>query len=523
LIKAVAGGGGKGMRLVQDDKEFEAALESCKREAKKSFANAHVLIEKFIQNPRHIEVQVFADTHGNVVHLFERDCSLQRRHQKVVEEAPAPNMPEEVREAMGQAAVQAAKAIHYRGAGTIEFIADASNGLKKDSFYFMEMNTRLQVEHPVTEMITGQDLVEWQIRVARGEFLPNTQDELSIKGHAVEVRLYAEDPSQNFMPQTGLVEAFICDADDVRIDSGVSEGSEVTIFYDPMIAKLITHGEDRKAALSKMEKSLEALYLKGLEHNGSFLHALITHDAFKAAALDTSFIETHSDSISAHMKADELEDVFKALYVSKNKLVTVEGSSDPWDLADDWRAYGTSQRKYSLTDQQNNDVEFYAHSQSNMITIVTDSGHKQFWVEQDAIIHQQQGVVSVSMTDQKTHQKYKALLSTKSNRNGDALIVVNGRQRILKPAVYSLGEEGDLSGTIKAPMPGRVLSLLVKNGEAVTKDQPLCIMEAMKMEVTIKASTDGIVEGLSVASGDQVEDGAVLMVVADPDTQSKAA
>ncbi len=298
LIKAVAGGGGKGMRRVDDPVDFTDALVSAQREGLNAFSDPKVLIEKYLEIPRHIEIQLFADAHGGVVHLFERDCSLQRRHQKVIEEAPAPNLPEAMRQAMGQAAVRAAQAINYRGAGTVEFIVDVSKGIEGAPFYFMEMNTRLQVEHPVTEAITGLDLVEWQLRVAAGEPLPKTQDELTLTGHAIEARLYAEDPQNDFLPATGTLEQLEFPAA-ARIESAVEQGDAVSPFYDPMIAKIIVHGKDRKQALAKMREALIETKLRGLSTNLGFLRRVVSDEAFAAAEIDTGFIARHQERLLA--------------------------------------------------------------------------------------------------------------------------------------------------------------------------------------------------------------------------------
>src|SRR3954471_7924810 len=296
LIKAVAGGGGKGMRKVDAAKDFDDALESCKREAASSFGNDIVLLEKWIESPRHIEVQVFGDSHGNVVHLFERDCSLQRRHQKVIEEAPAPGMDAETREAVCGAAVRAAQAVNYENAGTIEFIADASDGLRADRIWFMEMNTRLQVEHPVTEEITSQDLVEWQLRVASGEKLPKTQEELTITGHAIEARLYAEDPAKGFLPSVGRLNTLVL-PDCVRVETGVEPGDEVSSFYDPMIAKLVAAGETRDDAIDELAAMLDGVEVWPVRTNAGFLFNALTHPDFQAAKIDTGFIEKHLDGL----------------------------------------------------------------------------------------------------------------------------------------------------------------------------------------------------------------------------------
>src|SRR6185312_6588049 len=341
LIKAVAGGGGKGMRKVEAASEFDAALESAKREAKSSFNDDRVLIEKYVTRPRHIEVQIFADAHGNAVHLFERDCSLTRRHQKVIEEAPAPGMPEKMRAAMGEAAVKAAKAVGYVGAGTVEFIADASEGLKADRFWFMEMNTRLQVEHPVTEAITGYDLVEWQLRVASGEKLPATQSDIHAKGHAVEARLYAEDPQKGFLPSIGTLERLSIPEGEVRVDTGVREGDTISPFYDPMIAKVIAYAGTREAAIAKLAGALAASQIAGLRTNNAFLIRCLRHPDFIAGNIDTGFIGRHES------------DLVPALQISKDVLSAAAGqvlreyaapSDDPWSTQDSFRLAGFAEQ-----------------------------------------------------------------------------------------------------------------------------------------------------------------------------------
>ncbi|MGD8326868.1 MAG: acetyl/propionyl/methylcrotonyl-CoA carboxylase subunit alpha, partial [Sphingomonadales bacterium] len=344
LIKAVSGGGGKGMRRVDQAKDFSAALKSAQSEGQSSFGDPRVLIEKYIEKPRHIEIQVFADSHGNAVHLFERDCSLQRRHQKVVEEAPAPSMSATLRTQMGNAAVKAAKAISYQGAGTIEFIVDVAKGLEGAPFYFMEMNTRLQVEHPVTEAITGTDLVEWQLRVARGEKLPKTQDELQIQGHAFEVRLYAEDPDNDFLPAIGrLKDLRLAEGEGTRIDTGVRTGDEISIFYDPMIAKVITYGETREAALSRMAQALDASHVMGLATNKAFLSRIMAHDAFRNGDVDTGFIPRYLDELlPAKAPISDEHFVMAALgrLLDREQRVNSAKLSDPtspWHYVDGWR------------------------------------------------------------------------------------------------------------------------------------------------------------------------------------------
>ncbi|RME63296.1 MAG: ATP-grasp domain-containing protein, partial [Alphaproteobacteria bacterium] len=346
LIKAVAGGGGKGMRRVDDGSAFADALASAQREADGAFGDSRVLIEKYLTRPRHIEIQVFADAHGNAVHLFERDCSLQRRHQKVIEEAPAPGMPAVMRAAMGDAALTAAKAIGYQGAGTVEFIVDASHGLDGAAFYFMEMNTRLQVEHPVTEAITGTDLVEWQIRVARGESLPRHQQDLAIDGHAIEVRLYAEDPANGFLPSTGRLARLSLAGGLARVESGVREGDEIGIHYDPMIAKLIAHGPDRQSAIASLAAALDNSAIVGIASNKTFLRRALTHPAFCAGDVDTGFIARHLSDLVDDKTAtpdDELVllGALARLIERRHRAAHAAASSgdptSPWHERDGWR------------------------------------------------------------------------------------------------------------------------------------------------------------------------------------------
>ena len=489
LIKAVAGGGGKGMRRVEKAGDFAEALQSCQREAQSSFGNAHVLLEKYITKPRHIEVQVFGDNHGNAVYLFERDCSLQRRHQKVVEEAPAPGMSDEMRKAMGEAAVKAARAIHYSGAGTIEFIVDVADGLKADQFYFMEMNTRLQVEHPVTEMITGQDLVAWQLRVAAGESLPMTQDQLEITGHAFEVRLYAEDPANQFLPQIGKIGHFTV-AGDVRVDTGVEAGDSVSIHYDPMIAKLIVHGEDRDVALEKMAQALAGLRVTGLNTNQEFLSHVFRHPVFKAGDVDTGFIPRYEDAL---IPDDYGAATARELAVAAVAIMAPEAAgSDIWDGGDNWRLNGALTRKITFISRgEHKDVkiaccgsEFIVSVEGQEITLSKGA------VSRDDMIHA-----------------------------GNTLTLFR-QGRVVPLRLHTAegaDEDGAGEGRIIAPMPGKIISVLVKKGAEVGKDQPLLIMEAMKMEMTIRAGCAGIVEELPVAAGQQVSDGALLVAIEQKD------
>jgi 3-methylcrotonyl-CoA carboxylase alpha subunit len=460
LIKAVAGGGGKGMRRVDDPADFAEALISCKREAASSFGDDRVLIEKYILGPRHIEVQVFGDSHGDVVHLFERDCSLQRRHQKVIEEAPAPGMDAATRAALGEAAVKAAKAVNYIGAGTIEFIADASEGLRADRIWFMEMNTRLQVEHPVTESITGQDLVEWQLRVASGEPLPLRQDQLTITGWAMEARLYAENPTSGFLPSTGPLNRLRLPTD-IRVDSGVEEGGEVSPFYDPMIAKLIVHAPTRAAAAAKLAKACREVEVWPVRTNAAFLARAAADSDFVAGRIDTGFIERHVDALvpTAEPSAKVLQAAAKALLP--------KGSNDPWT---------------ALTG-------FRANAAAYLEVAVEVAGH----------VH----IVTVDPA---------ARTGDPVEVAGDAILFIDGEAWPFGPpvAAHVAGGGGVSDGAILSPMPGRVVTVSVAQGDTVTKGQRLLVLEAMKMEHGLTAPFDGVVAKLSATEGAQVAEGVVL-------------
>ncbi|MDR2856675.1 MAG: acetyl/propionyl/methylcrotonyl-CoA carboxylase subunit alpha [Novosphingobium sp.] len=451
LIKAVAGGGGKGMRLVEQPDDFADALASCRREAASSFGNDHVLIEKYILSPRHIEVQVFGDTHGNVVHLFERDCSLQRRHQKVIEEAPAPGMDAATREALCAAAVRAARAVDYVGAGTIEFIADGSAGLSADRIWFMEMNTRLQVEHPVTEEITGVDLVEWQLRVASGEPLPKAQDELAIDGWAMEARLYAEDPAKGFLPSIGRLELFeLGESDGGRIDTGVYEGVEVTPFYDPMIAKLIAHGETRDEARERLADMLDDSAVWPVKTNAAFLINALAHRDFAAGTVDTGLIGRDGEAMTAGPRPSP-----EVLADAASSMVPATGSLG-------FRLNAPVCRTASfLLDGERVEVELTGEGaeESSSAVLLAESG----------------------MVWELTPWRF-------DGSHG--------------------GHGGD--GAILAPMPGKVIAVEVFAGEAVTRGQKLLTLEAMKMEHTLTAPFDGVVAELNASAGAQVQVEALL-------------
>ncbi|HTH26906.1 MAG TPA: acetyl/propionyl/methylcrotonyl-CoA carboxylase subunit alpha [Sphingobium sp.] len=451
LIKAVAGGGGKGMRLVEAPADFADALASCQREAASSFGNDHVLIEKYIQRPRHIEVQVFGDSHGNIVHLFERDCSLQRRHQKVIEEAPAPGMDEATRAELCAAAVRAAKAVDYVGAGTIEFIADASQGLRADRIWFMEMNTRLQVEHPVTEEITGVDLVEWQLRVASGEPLPKTQDALSINGWAMEARLYAEDPATGFLPSIGTLDLLqFGDGEGSRVDTGVFEGADVSPFYDPMIAKLIAHGEDREQARRRLGHIIAGSAVWPVKTNASFLVKALEHPAFVAGDVDTGLIGRDGEAMAQPSSPSP-----EALTRAAMKLV-------PRAVQPGFRVNAEAVRTASfLLDGSPVDVRL-------------------------------EGMGS-------------------ANPAPSAFVTEQGQAWLLTPWRKAGGAGGAAAtGAILAPMPGTVIAVLVAAGETVTKGQKLLTLEAMKMEHTLTAPFDGVVAELNATPGGLVQVEALL-------------
>ena len=456
LIKAVAGGGGNGMRLVERPADFADALLSCQREAASSFGNAHVLIEKYIERPRHIEVQVFGDRHGNTVHLFERDCSLQRRHQKVIEEAPAPGMDAATRDALCAAAVRAARAVDYVGAGTIEFIADASEGLRADRIWFMEMNTRLQVEHPVTEAITGQDLVEWQLRVASGEPLPRTQADLAITGWAMEARLYAEDPAKGFLPSIGRLDAFDL-GDSVRVDTGVGQGATISPFYDPMIAKLIAHGDSRDAARTALAAALDRSVVWPLRTNAGFLVQALRHPDFAAGDIDTGLI------------AREGEALMPATLPSEPALAQAAARVGGAGALAGFRLNAAPQRQARvLVDGQPVDVAI------------------------DAPLAPTAGALGPA-----------PLART--------LVTEQGRSWQVTPwraATSGAAAAGD--GAILAPMPGRIIAVSVAPGEKVTKGQKLVTLEAMKMEHGLSAPFDGIVKDMPHDEGAQVQEGTLL-------------
>ena len=498
LLKASAGGGGKGMRIVERSEDFDAALASCKREAISSFGDDRVLVEKYLVRPRHIEIQVFADTHGNCVYLFERDCSVQRRHQKVLEEAPAPGMTDARRRAMGEAAVNAAKAVGYVGAGTVEFIANQDG-----SFYFMEMNTRLQVEHPVTEMITGTDLVEWQLRVAAGERLPLLQDELRIHGHAIEARIYAENPEKGFLPSIGALQhlrmpaAVQFENGGVRIDAGVREGDAISPYYDPMIAKLIVHGDDRAQALARMAQALASFEVVGPATNVAFLGRLITSQPFATADLDTGLIERHHAALFP--PAGEPSLAALALAVARLAMPDTV-SNDPWDAPTGWRLSGGYVRNLRFA-CDGADLDVALAYRRNGWQLAQGGRHALLTGVQVA-----GSEVTLALEG--------ARVQGRVIRAGDSFHVFHaGRHYVLdwSDPIAHAGEHESEGGRLTAPMPGKIVQLLVDAGAAVDKGAPLLIMEAMKMEHTISAPAKGRVAELLYAVGDQVAEGAQLL------------
>ena len=492
LIKARAGGGGKGMRRVETAEEFAEAMAGARREAKAAFGDDSVLVEKYVDKPRHIEVQVFGDNHGNAVHLFERDCSAQRRHQKVIEEAPAPGMTREMRAAMTAAAVKAAKAIKYSGAGTIEFIVDASDGLRPDRFWFMEMNTRLQVEHPVTEMVTGVDLVEWQLRVAAGEALPKSQNQIALDGHAFEARIYAEDPAKGFLPATGTLHhlQFPPQESELRVETGVRAGDVISPFYDPMIAKLVVHAGDRTAALQAMDTALAGTQIAGSVTNISFLAALARDPDFAAGDVDTGLIGRKQDSLTVSAEPSEKIVALAALVASGARARSA--GADPWDA-----------------------ISGYAHFHALARRARLKSGEEAIMAH---VAPRVDGRFEVSLgEDGRTYVLAVPAAGGAADGVGVALwpghaTLFEGGQAYNFAISDPLAQAADAAGgdSMRAPMPGLVKLVRVTAGDAVLKGQPLLVLEAMKMEHTIAASHDGIVADI-VAEGAQVTDGTVLV------------
>jgi 3-methylcrotonyl-CoA carboxylase alpha subunit len=514
LIKASAGGGGKGMRLVERPSEFAAALASCQREARSSFGDDAVLVEKYVIKPRHIEIQVFGDRHGQCVHLFERDCSVQRRHQKVLEEAPAPGMTPERREAMGRAAVEAAKAVGYVGAGTVEFIASPDG-----AFYFMEMNTRLQVEHPVTEMITGIDLVEWQLRVAAGEPLPLAQEALAIDGHAIEARIYAEDPDRGFLPSTGTVRHLRFGAGDgVRVDSGVEEGDAITPFYDPMIAKLIVHGRDRAEALARIRAALAATRIVGLQHNVPFLGRLVASAAFSKADLDTGLIERERGHLFPPAETIVRDWIATAVVAE----LAVEGGAaasgrpgSPWARADGWRLNGPLRRELTWRQGEVPVVATIEYASGVGQAVAVAQGCDRI----GGLTVEWKGERFALDADRRPDGRWRIgdgarqwVADAVADGVSRQLAIADRRLLLERVPSLSSGESDQAhEGGLTAPMAGKVIAHLAAVGQAVAKGAPLLVLEAMKMEHTITAPDAGVVVSFLQAVGEQVEEGVALV------------
>jgi 3-methylcrotonyl-CoA carboxylase alpha subunit len=510
LIKASAGGGGKGMRVVESAEKFADALAGAKREAKASFADDHVLVEKYLTRPRHIEIQVFADGQGNCLYLFERDCSIQRRHQKVIEEAPAPNIDPARRKQMGEAAVAAARAIGYQGAGTVEFIADQDG-----TFFFMEMNTRLQVEHPVTEAITGQDLVEWQLVVAAGGKMPLTQDELRIDGHAVEVRLYAEDPARNFLPSTGkLVHLKLPEEGaHVRVDTGVRQGDTVTPFYDPMIAKVIVHDRDRTSALRRMAALMGETEVVGVTTNAGLLKALCSHPAFVGGEVDTGFIERHRASLFAKPapagdRAFAVATLARLLEWQDAAQPAVGDPWSPWNQQSGFRLLEEGHEEVRWKDGEREVVVIARRLRRGGVRLELPDGALEARVER-----REDGTLSIGLGQ----DSFAATVVRRTALDGgiDYTLFMDGgssRLRLVDPLdVTQYEATASADAMVRAPLPGKIIDLRVKAGDTVSKGQALLVLEAMKMEHTLAAPADGTVKSLRYAVGEQVPEGAELV------------
>ena len=538
LIEASSGGGGKGMRLVERSDDFIDLLDSCRREAITSFGNDAVLIEKYALNPRHIEIQVFGDHQGNYVHLFERDCSVQRRHQKVLEEAPAPAVDEAMREAMGTAAINAARAVSYVGAGTVEFIVEQrpdNDGNTQMSFYFMEMNTRLQVEHPVSEAITGVDLVEWQLAVAAGAPLPKSQDELVINGHAIEARICAENPDNDFLPATGTLftyrkpEHSSFSIDGVRIDDGINEGDVISPFYDSMIAKLIVHAPTREQALAKLDQALAQTRIVGLPNNVAFLRHILATDSFSQANLDTALIEREKDVLfdQQPLELSTLAAVAIINKLTQEQTSQASRSTDPFAQLNGWRAYSAYERTFTLAYDDQRYIATVADwqgSQANSgftlsLQPVTAGDDADLQTEQqqlDAAKVIFSGQIDYTSKDAESHTLWVdgQRVPAQSWVNNEVVHVFteDGSDQItLIDIMAHVGQESEAVGSLKSPMPGQVVAFRVAAGDKVKKGQALAVIEAMKIEHTINAPADGVVAELLFAPGDLVADGDELL------------
>ena len=505
LIKASAGGGGKGMRIVQGAEDFADALASCQREAKNSFNDDAVLVEKYVQRPRHIEIQVFGDSHGNIIHLHERDCSVQRRHQKVLEESPAPGLTEAMRQRMGAAAVAAAKAVNYVGAGTVEFIVEQSE--RGMDFFFMEMNTRLQVEHPVTEAVTGLDLVEWQLRIAAGEALPLTQAQVKVQGHAIEARICAETPDNDFLPATGRLQVMRIPAAQsfttgtVRWDSGVRAGDEISPYYDSMIAKLIVHGDTREQALARLDQALSELHIVGVANNVGFLRQVVRSPSFAQAQLDTALIEREKHLLF-HQQTLPLALAAAAAMAHSLAKEAPRGNAwvDPWSQTDGWLMQGQSLRKFDYVCGEETGVALLTRpSHGPALLQIGEINQALVWQAQGDTVQLQWGDLRLRAHVYASKDQWHVF----ADRGSCSLHFIN-------PLAHA-AQGAAASGNLSAPMPGKLLSFAVKVGDKVKAGQALAVMEAMKMEHTVAAPADGTVAELLYAPGDQVHEGAPLL------------
>ncbi|KAK9879736.1 hypothetical protein WA026_006796 [Henosepilachna vigintioctopunctata] len=514
MIKAVRGGGGKGMRIAYSESEFEEALESAKTESQKAFGDSVVLLERFIQQPRHVEVQVFADKYGNTVHLFERDCSVQRRHQKIIEEAPAPGISENLRNSLGNAAVQAAQAVGYVGAGTVEFILDR----KTLDFHFMEMNTRLQVEHPITEMITGTDLVEWQLKIASGEKLPLTQEEIKLQGHAFEARIYAENPQEGFLPGAGNLKYLVPPLRDhnTRVETGVRQGDEVSVFYDPMIAKLVVWGQNRFDALKKLRRKLAGYHIAGLETNVNFLLDLSKHKEFEEGNVHTNFIRDHHDSLFCGKKVEDYQKIQAAIAVVVNDVNKglqdshkTADTFNPFTLESNFRVNHQKEKTISLTFRDEAFSVKIKFIQTDTFDVSLDDGKS--WTRVSGILKvQEKGLTLETVIDN---------LKTENQvfEYDDRIVLFdeNGKVEFSLPdRNYQLeNEEDSLTSSDKAssPMPGIIDKIFVKQGDVVKKGDNLFVLIAMKMEHLVKASRDAEISNVNFKPGDNVSKDAVVV------------
>ena len=506
LIKAVAGGGGKGMRKVESKESFLSALESCKREAENSFGNPKVLLEKYIQSPRHIEVQIFGDGQGNVVHMFERDCSVQRRHQKVIEEAPAPGMTVSVRDAMTDAAVKAAKAVNYKGAGTVEFIVDGSQKLRENGFWFMEMNTRLQVEHPVTEMITGLNLIKLQIEIAEGKKLPS-QKNITMSGHAIETRIYAEDPFNNFFPSAGKIENFeipseLSKKEGLRIDTGFQKNDRISIYYDPMIAKMIVHSDNRKDAIKNMVSLISESKIKGIKTNTAFLIRCLLNNDFNCGGVSTHFINENIVTLTSNEYAiDNKVYGLTALFLDS---INNKTQATPFNIKNGWRLNQSFRKKYFFKEGENI-IKTEIIEQTQRQSLISVNGLEPFIIfkkEKSNSKYNENALSFFSDWEFKEFQNHISLY-----RYGEEIIV--GKER------YQPNSLNNASNAIIAPMPGKIIDMFANESDKIKEGEPLLVMEAMKMEMTLYAPKDGVIGEIKVQKGALVSDGDILVKLED--------